>query len=291
MTNSKAHVAVVGLGPMGQAMARAYLDHGYPVTVYNRTARRAESLVELGAVRADDPGAALDAADVVIISLTHYRAMYELLGPVADRLSGTVLVNLSSDTPAEAERAAAWAADHGAAFITGGIMVPAEQVGKPGAYTFYSGPEDVFERWRGTLEVLGAADYRGPGAGLALLWYQALLDVMMTTMTAVQHGAALVGSGGATAVSFHPYVLDLLAQMPYFMTGMAEEIDRREYPDPGASLEMMAVGMDHITEASRDAGIDTGLPAAVQSLYRRAVAAGHGRDGSTSIHEVIIKPE
>lgn len=275
---------------MGQAMAGAYLDSGHPVTVHNRTPSRADPLVARGASRADDAAAALGAADVVILSLTHYRAMYELLEPASDRLAGKVLVNLSSDTPKAAEQAALWAAERGAVFVTGGIMVPAVMIGQPGAYTFYSGPADTVERLRSTLEVLGTVDYRGEAAGLALLWYQAQLDVMMTAMAAVQHGAALVGTGGATAESFYPYVLDLLSQLPTFMDGMAGEIDRREYPDPGASLEMMAAGIEHIADASHDAGIDTALPEAVRSLYRRAMAAGHAEDGSTSIHEAIIAP-
>ncbi|MEV4184161.1 NAD(P)-binding domain-containing protein, partial [Streptosporangium canum] len=42
-------VTVIGLGPMGQAMADAYLDGGYEVTVWNRTAGRADRLVARGA--------------------------------------------------------------------------------------------------------------------------------------------------------------------------------------------------------------------------------------------------
>ncbi|MCU1664606.1 MAG: 6-phosphogluconate dehydrogenase, partial [Pseudonocardia sp.] len=39
--NSSAPVTVIGLGPMGQAMVRRFLDAGHPVTVWNRTAGRA----------------------------------------------------------------------------------------------------------------------------------------------------------------------------------------------------------------------------------------------------------
>ncbi|MER6695520.1 NAD(P)-binding domain-containing protein, partial [Streptomyces minutiscleroticus] len=41
-------VTVIGLGPMGRAMVDTYLDHGYDVTVWNRTAARAESMVAEG---------------------------------------------------------------------------------------------------------------------------------------------------------------------------------------------------------------------------------------------------
>jgi 3-hydroxyisobutyrate dehydrogenase-like beta-hydroxyacid dehydrogenase len=43
---------MIGLGPMGQAMVRRFLATGHRVTVWNRTASRADELVAEGAVRA-----------------------------------------------------------------------------------------------------------------------------------------------------------------------------------------------------------------------------------------------
>lgn len=283
-------VTVVGLGPMGRAMATAFVAAGHPTTVFNRTAGKADELVARGAVEVRTADEALDAAETVVISLTHYAAMYDLLGPASDLLRGKTLVNLSSDTPAEAERASEWATASGADFLVGGIMVPAVLVGQPEAYTFYSGPRTVFERSRPLLEVLSSTDYRGDQAGLALLWYQAQLDLFMTTLASIAHAAALVGSAEVPAADFLPYASHLMSQMPFFMEGMAEQIDSGRYPDQGASLAMMAAGIGHITEASRDAGIDPGLPASVQALYQRALADGRGRDSWTALIEMIKRP-
>lgn len=284
-------VTVIGLGPMGRAMAAAYLESGYPTTVFNRTASRADALVDLGATRAETATDALAAAELIIISLTHYQAMYDLLEPAVDQLRGRALVNLSSDTPRGAERAASWANDHGATFLDAGIMANEQLVGKEGSYLYVSGDQNAYQRHRSALEVLGATDYRGDQPGLALLWYQANLDLFMTTLASIQHASALLGSAGVRAAEFLPHVNRLMTSMPYFIDGMATEIDQRSYPDLGANVAMMAAGMDHITEASKDAGIDTGLPEAVQRLYHRALASDHGQDSSTSLYEMIIHPE
>ena len=287
---SRTPVTVIGLGPMGRAMAKAFLDAGHPTTVFNRTRSRADDLVRGGAALARSAPDAMAASELVVLSLTHYQAMYDLLGDVTDELHGTTLVNLSSDNPSEASRAAAWAAGHNAEFLAGGIMVPAPLVGKPEAYTFYSGPKSVLERHRDTLAVLSEIDYRGEDPELALLWYQAQLDLFMTTLASIQHAAALVGSAGVSAEEFLPYASNLMSQMPYFMEGMDEAIDRREYVDEGASLTMMAAGIDHIVRASEEVGIDPGLPAAVRDLYRRALADGRGDQGGTSLIEMIKSP-
>ena len=42
-------VTVIGLGPMGRAMAAAFLAAGQPTTVWNRTAGKADELLARGA--------------------------------------------------------------------------------------------------------------------------------------------------------------------------------------------------------------------------------------------------
>jgi 3-hydroxyisobutyrate dehydrogenase len=60
------HIAFLGLGRMGTAMASRLLARGYELTVYNRTASRAESLVDAGAALAPTPRDACAGADAVV---------------------------------------------------------------------------------------------------------------------------------------------------------------------------------------------------------------------------------
>lgn len=46
--DSPAPVTVLGLGPMGQALAGAFLGKGHSTTVWNRTAARGDALVARG---------------------------------------------------------------------------------------------------------------------------------------------------------------------------------------------------------------------------------------------------
>ena len=156
---------------MGQAMARALMAGGHPVTVWNRTPSRADGLVADGATRADSPAAAVAASDLVILSLTDYQAMDDILGPVGPGLAGHTIVNLSSDTPERTRRAAAWAAGLGARFLTGGVMVPAPMVGTEAAYVYYSGPRSSWTEHAATLGLIGGAPLRrrGPRPGAAVV--------------------------------------------------------------------------------------------------------------------------
>src|SRR5690606_30624718 len=155
-------VTVIGLGPMGATMAETFLRAGHRVTVWNRTASKADRLVAQGAVRAEHAAT----GELLVISQTTYQAMYDSLGDAG--LDGKTLVNLSSGTPDELREAARWVAGRGGTLVTGGIMVPPPGIGRPGAYTFYSGPKDALDRHTATLEALTEVTYVGADPGLAM---------------------------------------------------------------------------------------------------------------------------
>jgi len=297
MTAQHAPVTVIGLGPMGQAMVRRLLTGGHPVTVWNRTAARAEGVVADGAALAPTPRAALEAADLVLLSLTDYAAMDAILDGAAAALAGRTLVNLSSDTPDRTREAAGWATMHGASFLAGGMMTPAPTVGTDDAYAYYSGPREVFDRHVEVLGELAAPRYVGADPGLAQLMYQAQLDVFLTSLSALMHATALVGSAGIPARDFLPEALTTLTDIPAMLTAgegtparVGEQIDAGRHPGHLSTSTMMGATADHLVAASEAAGIDVGLPRAVQAHYRRAIDAGHGGDNWTRIIDGIRDP-
>ncbi|NGO70189.1 NAD(P)-dependent oxidoreductase [Streptomyces boncukensis] len=290
MGAKKKPVTIVGLGPMGRAMTHAYLDRGHQVTVWNRTAGRADEVVAAGAVRADGVADALAAGELVILSLTDYDAMYAILEPASAALSGRVLVNLSSDTPGRAREAAEWAAGHGARFLAGGVLTPPSGIGQPTAATFYSGPEEVFTAYEDTLKVLTGTDYRGADPGLAPLHYQIHMDMFWTTMASWLHALALAGAHGISAEEVMPYAADATS-IQQFLAFYTPRIDAGAHPGDVDRLTMGTASVEHVLHTTRDAGVDTALPEALLGVFRRGVAAGHGDDSFTSLLEVFRERE
>ncbi|MFI8067300.1 NAD(P)-dependent oxidoreductase [Streptomyces sp. NPDC086033] len=287
-------VTVIGLGPMGRAMTRTLLTAGHPVTVWNRTADRADGVVAEGATRAATPGEAVEASDLVILSLTDYRAMYDILDGSTASLAGRALVNLSSDTPDRTREAATWAAGHGAAFLTGGVMVPAPMVGTEAAHVYYSGPGEVMEHHRARLETLGTPRYLGEDPGLAQMMYQAQLAVFLTTLSALMHATAMLGTAGMKATEALPELLTFTDTIGAILRAGEETpgaaLDAGEHPGDLSTVTMMGATSDHIVETSRALGLDLALPLAVQAHYRRAIENGHGSDNWTRVIDSIREP-
>ncbi|MFF7654839.1 NAD(P)-dependent oxidoreductase [Streptomyces sp. NPDC007983] len=287
-------VTVLGLGPMGQAMTRTFLTAGHPVTVWNRTVSRADGVVADGATLAASPAEAVEASDLVVLSLTDYRAMYDILGGASGSLAGRTLVNLSSDTPDRTRAASAWATDHGATFLTGGVMVPAPMVGTEAAYVYYSGPQEVMARHRAALTLLGTPNHLGEDPGLAQMMYQAQLTVFLTALSGLMHATAMLGSVGMKAREALPELLTLADSIGAIMRAGEETpgaaLDAGEHPGELSTVTMMGATSDHIVETSASLGLDLALPEAVQAHYRRAIDDGHGGDHWTRIIDGIRAP-
>ncbi|MFD4254079.1 NAD(P)-dependent oxidoreductase [Amycolatopsis thermoflava] len=280
---------VIGLGPMGQAMVRVLLEHGTAVTVWNRTKSRADDVVARGAVLAGTPAEALKAAGLVILSLTDYQAMYDVLGDAGEALAGRVVVNLSSDTPQRTREAAAWLAKRGATLVAGGIMVPAPLVGAEASYVFYSGPRDVFAEHEPVLRHIGRPEYLGEDHGLAQLFYQAELTVFLTSLSAYLQAFALLAAEGADPARLVPFAREVSGLAASYLDETVSQTRARVYPGDLSTATMMGATAEHILQACRDAGVDLALPEAVKSQYDRAIAAGHGGDNWTSLWEVVAK--
>lgn len=298
MTSSQippSRVSVIGLGPMGQAMTHLLLQAAQQVTVWNRTPSKADAVVAAGAHLAATPGEALEAADLVIVSLTDYTAMWQILAGHETSLAGRTVVNLSSDTPKKTRSAATWAAGNGAAFLTGGIMVPAPMLGTEDAYVYYSGDQQAFEEYRSMLSVIGEPRFVGEDAGRAQLMYQAHLDLFLTVLAGVAHATALVGTAGISAQSFLPELMQLYAGIPEMIApdgpeDLGKRIDAGDHADEGSSNAMLGATADHIVATARAVGVDAGLPTVVQDLYRKARSRGWDQEGWTRAVEIFTAP-
>lgn len=115
-------VTVIGLGAMGSKLARTFVNNGYVTTVWNRTPEKAAELVGLGASGTTDIADAIAASPLLIVCVLDYDAARHILEPMREKLSGKVVVNLTTGTPEEARTMGTWMRTQGAEYLDGGIM-------------------------------------------------------------------------------------------------------------------------------------------------------------------------
>ncbi|MGV0815218.1 NAD(P)-binding domain-containing protein [Mycolicibacterium boenickei] len=287
MTTTRHTVSFLGLGAMGSQLARTALNAGHPTTVWNRSTARVAPLLDEGATAAPTPGEALD-ADLIVVCLFDQASVHEVLDPVADRLAGRRVLNLTTTSPGGARELAGWAAAHGADYLDGGIMATPEMIGTPQSAILYSGSAGVFEEFGPLFELWGSTEYFGDDAGLASLYDLALLSAMYVMFAGFFHGAAMVGAAGVPAKEF---AARTAAWLPALMPAIAEYatvIDGGDYTVPGQQ-SLYFSDVSDIVDASRDQGISTEVVDVVQRLIHRQIDAGHGNDGFARVIESIKK--
>jgi 3-hydroxyisobutyrate dehydrogenase-like beta-hydroxyacid dehydrogenase len=281
-------VSVIGLGPMGQALAGAFLRAGQPTTVWNRTSARADALVAQGAVRAATAADAVAASPLVIVCLLDDDAVHAILDPAAGVLNGRGLVNLTSTSPGQARRTAAWATGLGIGYLNGAIMTPTPTIGQPSALVLYSGSEDAYDAYRPALAGLGGtASYLGGDPGRAAAYDVALLDIFWTSVSGIVHGLALAGKEGISGSALAPYAQGIFGLLPEMMARFARQVDEGRYPGERSTIASAAAGIEHIVAASQAHHLHTGVLTASRTVVQQAIDAGHGAEGLSRLVQVL----
>lgn len=284
----KTPVTILGLGAMGRALAATFLKAGVPTTVWNRTLGKDAELLAAGAVGVATIAEAIDTEGLIIAVLLDHASVHATLDPVADRLAGRQLINLTSTAPNEARELAAWASGHGCAYLDGGIMAVPPMIGQSGASILYSGSRAIFDSQREILESIAAAEYFGDDAGLASTYDFALLAAMYAMFGGFLHGAAMMRSVGVPAADFGRRAAAWVGAMAQSLPHQGAVIDTATYTDPIQSIAFHKAALDAIARASRDAHVTLDFVAPLKTLLDRQVADGRGALGFERTFEELL---
>jgi 3-hydroxyisobutyrate dehydrogenase len=168
------HIGIAGIGKMGAAVGARLLSQGYTLTVWNRTADRAQPLIAAGAAWADSPKALAESVDVVITLLTNEAALDDVYGSATGLLAGKVqnkiFIDMSTVRPAKPQELAKRTQAVHATFLecpVGGSVGPAKE-GK--LLGFVGGDAQDLSKVKALLDVMcRRVEHVGPhGAGATM---------------------------------------------------------------------------------------------------------------------------
>ena len=167
-------LGVVGMGRMGAAIANRLLGLGHEVTVWNRTAHKAQALAAAGARVASTPAELAGRAEFIISILSNAEAVEQAYGGAQGLLSGDVrgklFIEMSTVRPQTERTLAGTVRSKGAALIecpVGGTVGPARD-GK--LFGFVGGDAADVARAKPLLDQLcRRVEHVGPvGAGASM---------------------------------------------------------------------------------------------------------------------------
>ncbi|WP_075764605.1 NAD(P)-dependent oxidoreductase [Actinoalloteichus fjordicus] len=268
-------VTVLGLGPMGHALAAACTAADHPTTVWNRTPGRG---ADLDADVADTAAEATTASPLVLVCVRDYTVAQSILD--VDALRGRTLVNLSGGAPREARALAAWAREHDIDYLDAVIMATPDAIGTPDAALFFSGPQDVYAKHQAVLTALGENGiYLGDDAGRAAGFDAALQDLFWTAMSGIVHTFALATAEGIKPADIAEHAKAMVGMFPDLIDQVADQVTTGRFPGDDAAITTAAAAMDHILDTVRSHDLDNGVLSAARAEVQQAIDAGHGSSG------------
>jgi 3-hydroxyisobutyrate dehydrogenase len=161
----------IGLGKMGIPMSQSLIKAGFPVTVYNRSKEKEESLKASGAGIASTPASLIQQAEIVIIMVTDDKAINDIFkgdnGLLGAGTSGKIIINMSTVSPAISKDMAAACEQQGNYYLDAPVSGSVKQAQEAQLVIMVGGDEDIFEKSKPILEKIGRMALRvgDTGAG------------------------------------------------------------------------------------------------------------------------------
>ena len=195
-----ANLGFVGLGVMGGQMVDRLLRKGHAVTGYNRTASKAQWLVERGMKLADSPRAVAAAADVTLTMVTNTPALEAVAGGsdglLAGLSAGKVFVDMSTVSPAFSRALAARVRETGADMVDSPVSGSVTTLQEGKLSVMVGGRRETFDRVKRLLEDIGPkVTYVGEN-GLAVSMKIATNLSLAVQMLAFSEGVLLAEKSG-----------------------------------------------------------------------------------------------
>ena len=269
-------VALLGTGIMGAGMGHNLLRSGVGLRVWNRTAAKAQPLVDAGAVLAADPADAVAGADVVVTMLGdggHVRQVVESAQP----RRGTAWAQMTTagidhSLPALADRL-------GLRFVDAPVVGTRQPAESGQLLVLAAGAPDARAAVAPVFDAVGRETrwVGDDGAGLAA----SRLKLVVNSWVLAVAAAAGVAVALAEALDVDPRAfLDTVAGGPLdlpYLRAKADAVLVRDWT-PNFSTANAAKDAGLIVAAGEEAGVALDIAAAAGARYRRVADAGHGED-------------
>jgi len=271
-------IGFIGLGIMGQPMALNLVKAGHKLTVYNRTAGKAEPLKQAGAQVASTPAGAAKGADFVILIVTDTAAVEEVVtgkdGILETVASGAIVIDSSTISPAVSRKMACHIAGKGASWLDAAVT-GSKHGAEKGELTFMvGGDRQTFERALPILQVLGKKHIYGGLNGMGLSAKLAQNTIQATMLEVFSEGLVLATKAGVAPETMLEILQSSLARAA--LTDFKAPFIFKGDFTPYFPLKLMHKDLELAMEAGFAQSVPMPTLAAVKEVYGACKAQGKG---------------
>jgi 3-hydroxyisobutyrate dehydrogenase-like beta-hydroxyacid dehydrogenase len=270
-------VGLIGLGNMGAAIAERLLDAGYELVVNNRTREKAEALGALGAVVATTPEDLVEQVDVVFTSLADDEAFEEVAARVvAAARPGTVLVDMSTVSPAASARVASLAEAASVAYLRAPVSGNPSVVRAGNLSFIVSGARDTLADVESVLRAIGpTVNHVGDGEQARVV--KLAINLMIAALAQMIAEALVLGEAAGVSRAALLEVMGSSAVGAPLVKYKTEALLRDDF-SATFTTALMEKDIDLVLDAADEAGVELPLAKEMKAHLRAAIDAGYADD-------------
>lgn len=290
MVEPKQQLGYIGLGIMGLPMARNLMDARYPLTVWNRTPAKCQSLEQAGATVADNPAdLAKSGPAVIFINVTDTPDVEAILfgdnGLASSAKPGTVIVDHSTISPDATRDFAERLAEQGIDFIDAPVSGGDIGAQQGTLSIMVGGRDEAVQQVMPMLEVVGGSVIHLGRSGLGQACKACNQVAGMVTLLGVCEALALAKQSGLE--------MDKMIQVvgggaagSWQLTNLGPKIATGDQ-DPGFMIDLVNKDLAIVLDAAKRAGLPLQGTAHVADLFKQVAAQGGGRLGTQAVAKAI----
>jgi len=284
-----AKVAVLGMGAMGSRMAAVLLAAGQDVTVWNRSAEKAQALASLGAKVASTPKSAAAGAEFIISMVRDDQASRQVwlngkTGALAGMAVDAVAIESSTLTLGWVKELSTVCQAKGTAFIDAPVAGSRPQAEAGKLIYFVGSSTDAFARVEPLLSLMGGAvHYAGAvGHGAAIkLAVNGLFGVQVAAIAELIGFLQGCGLDGAAA-------MEIIGATPVCspaVKGAAGAMLAGKFA-PLFPIDLVEKDFGYVAGVAEAVGAEAPVVEATRRVLRGAIAQGYGDDNITGLAQL-----
>ena len=292
MSDNRPRVGFVGVGAMGQPMARNLLRAGLPLAFCTSRAAAADALTAAGGVRLADAAAVAAWCDVLLTCLPADAEIEATLlgagGALAALRPGGTLIELSTASPALMRLLGEQAAARGVAMLDAPVSGGTSGAVAATLAIMVGGEADALEACRPILEAMGKNIYHVGPVGMGKVFK--LCNQYLAGATTALVGEAL--TMGALAGADLPLLVEVIAASSgasRALGGAAPHLMAATPPAVGFRLDLMRKDLGLALALGTETRAPLATGAVAHQLYGAASAAGMGDRNFTELGTLLAR--
>ena len=284
-------IGFAGLGIMGQGMAANILKQKHPLTVWNRTKKRTETIENHGAAVAATPAELASHSDIIIVCVSDTPDVEEVVlgqeGLIHGITPGTLVVDMSTISPKATRAMAAALEEKGASMLDAPISGGSEGAANGTLSIMVGGDAADFERALPVFEAMGkTVTHVGPiGSGQTVK----LVNQILVVVTALGVSEALVfAEAGGLDLEKTLAAVSGGAAGSWMLSNRGPQVVERDWR-PGFTIDLQQKDLRLALEAANELGVPLMGTSLVHQLYQSLQRQGLGLEGNHALVKAIEK--